>query len=715
HGHHRRCRDALLRHPDLRPRRRRHTHARRPRHARAAASRAGGVHRGGSRAVRVLHERLDHDGGRRPRAQPESDGAGDPRDARRTEVSVRNAHGDPARGPACGPGAFGGGSPRRSAARGRRRRRGAQRMSRHDSTMRSSPPRSRLDRRTFLKGGAGLLFTLGSAGGLSILPVRRAGAQSAWPGARNIDPVRLDTWIAVAESGDVTAFFGKMDMGQGVDTAIAQVVAEELDVDVERVEVVMGDTHLTPNQGGASGSSGCRQGAIPLRNAAAEARRVFVERASERLGVPAERLRTRAGSVYVADDPHTRVTYGELIAEGFERELDWNGQYGNGLLVEGEAGRKAPAEYRGVGTAVPRKDIPGKGLATTEFCHHVTLPGMLHARAVRPPVANAVPVAVDERSVAHISGVRVVHVGDFVAVVAEHEWHAIRAARELAVTWSETEPPFPGMERLHAHIRTAPAVADNSAWNFGPRRPYDPQPTLDAIATSAAVLEAEYELPFQSHARMAPSIGVADVRDGEALVFSDTQKPHNTRDGIAKLLGMPPERVRVIWKPGPGSYGRSDADEAAFEAAVLSREVGRPVRVQWMRDEGHAWDPKAPAAVITCKAGLDASGKLTAWYFRAKGFSGWDVMFNASDPKDTLVGQLLGWTKGDAHNFGVPGESYAFPNAVKFWETIAPLQERASPLRCAHMRAPQEPQLHFAQECFIDEVAARTGVDPIEL
>lgn len=570
-------------------------------------------------------------------------------------------------------------------------------------------------RRRFLKGAAALVFTLGTAGGVSIVPVRRADAQSAWPGARDIDPTRLDTWIAITESGDVTAFFGKMDMGQGVDTAIAQVVAEELDVDIARVDVVMGDTHRTPNQGGASGSSGCRQGSIPLRNAAAEARRVLVERASERLGVPIERLRTRGGTVFVDGASGTSVSYGELIAEGLERELDWNGQYGNGLLVEGEAAVKPVGEYRVVGTSVPRKDIPGKVLATTEFCHHVNLPGMLHARAVRPPVANAVPVSVDSRSIAHIPGARAVHVGDFVAVVAENEWHAIKAARELAVTWSETEPPFPSMERLYDHIRLAPVAADNSVANFGPRRPYDPEPSLAAIAASAVAIEAEYELPFQSHARMAPSVGVADVRDGEALVFSDTQKPHNTRDGIAKLLDLPPERVRVVWMPGPGSYGRSDADEAAFEAAVLSRELGRPVRMQWMRDEGHAWDPKAPAAVITCKAGLDDAGKLTAWYFRAKGFSGWDVMFNASEPRDTLVGQLLGWTKGDAHNFGVPGESYAFPNAVKFWETIPPLQERASPLRCAHMRAPQEPQLHFAQECFLDEVAARANVDPIEL
>ena len=580
--------------------------------------------------------------------------------------------------------------------------------------------RAVLDRREFLQG-ASLVFALGAAGGVTILPIRKAGAQSLSAAPRALGPTSLDTWLSIDTEGAVTAYFGKMDMGQGVDTAIAQVVAEELDVDVARVAVVMGDTHRTPNQGGASGSSGCRQGAIPLRNAAAEARRVLVARASERLGVPSERLTVSNGTVYVAPDP-TRpaaeagpaVSYADLIREGFATEIDWNGQYGNGLLVTGTAAPKSHTAHTVVGRSVARKDIPGKILATTEFCHHVTLPGMLHGRCIRPPVANAVPMSVDASSIADIAGVRVVHKGDFLAVVAASEWHAIKAARQLRVMWSETAPPFPSMDALFEHIRNAPVVADSSRAGFGGGRPFDAKPSLDAIAAAATKLEAEYEVPFQSHARMAPSIGVADVKSGEALVFSDTQKPHNTRDGIAKLLGFAPEKVRVIWKPGPGSYGRSDADEAAFEAALLSQEIGAPVRVQWMRDEGHAWDPKAPACVISCKAGLDARGELSGWYFRAKGFSGWDVMFNAADPKDTLVGQLVGFAKGDAHNFGVPEESYAFPNAVKYWETIPPLLARASPLRCAHMRAPQEPQLHFAQECFIDEVAHAAGADPIE-
>jgi xanthine dehydrogenase molybdopterin-binding subunit B len=442
---------------------------------------------------------------------------------------------------------------------------------------------------------------------------------------------------------------------------------------------------------------------------------VLVARAAERFGVDAAGLVVSDGVVAIAADPARAVSYAELIADGFAAGLDWNGQYGNGLNVTGAGASKAPADYRVVGTSVARKDIPGKMLATTEFCHHVTLPGMLHGRCLRPPVANAVPVAVDATSIAAIAGARVVREGDFLAVVADDEWAAIRAARELAVVWSETAPPFPAMDALYDHIREAPVAADNSVANFGPRRAYDPAIALAAIAAAPTQVAAEYELPFQSHARMAPSVGVADVGDDGAVIFSDTQKPHNTRDGIARLLNLDPASVRVIWKPGPGSYGRSDADEAAFEAAVLSRATGRPVRVQWMRHEGHGWDPKAPAAVIGMQAGLAANGDIAGWYMRAKGFSGWDVLYNASEPRDTLVGQLLGHARGDAHNFGVPGESYGFPNTVRFWETIAPLLARASPLRTAHMRAPQEPQLHFAQECFIDEVAAAAGVDPIAL
>jgi nicotinate dehydrogenase subunit B len=472
-----------------------------------------------------------------------------------------------------------------------------------------------LDRRQFLQG-SGLLLV--AAGGATLLRLPEAQAQQAntiAAAVRDIAPEQLDTWITIDTAGRVTAFFGKMDMGQGVDTAVAQIVADELDVAVDRVSVVMGDTHLTPNQGGASGSSACRQGANVLRNAAAEARRVLLERAGVALGAAPALLVVRDGRVSAGAAAGRTITYGELIADGFRTPLQWNRQFGNGLAVRGAAPVKQVADYQVVGKPVARKDIAGKVLATTEYCVHVSLPGMLHARVVRPPVAGSVPAAVDESSIAGIAGAQVVRDGDFLAVVAPDEWAAIRASRELQVRWSEVTPPFPPDSALFDHIRKAPVVADNAVANFGARQDYDPAPVLAAIAAAPRRVEAEYEVAFQSHARMAPSIGVADVGSDSAVIYADVQKPHDTRNGIAKLLGLPAQNVRVIWKPGAGSYGRSDADEAVYEAALLSQRLGKPVRVQWMRHEGHGWDPKAPAAVLTCKAGIGADGGIDGLVF----------------------------------------------------------------------------------------------------
>jgi len=569
-------------------------------------------------------------------------------------------------------------------------------------------------RRSFLGKGGALVFACTAGSSVNLLTLDNAQAQTLSAAPRAIGPDQLDTWLSFDGNGLVTAFFGKMDMGQGVDTAIAQVVAEELDLDVSRVSVVMGDTHLTPNQGGASGSSGCRLGANALRNAAAEARRVFVKRASDVLGVPVESLMVSEGVVVSQSNAGIRISYADLIADGFDTGLDWNGTFGNGLNVNGLAQPKNPADYKVVGTGVPRKDIPGKIMATTEFCHHVILPEMLHARAVRPPVANQLPGSVDEGSIAHIDSARVVRLGDFVAVVADTEWAAVKAAREISMEWIAADDPFPPMESLFAHIENSPPSGDSATGGFG-GQPYETAPSLEAIAGADQQLEAKYQVPFQSHARMGPSVGVADVKADHAVIYADTQKSHDTRNGLAKILGMEPGQVRVIWKPGPGSYGRSDADEAAYEAALLSQYLGVPVRMQWMRHEGHAWDPKAPPCVITCRAGIEADQSIRGWYYHAKGMSGWDVWFNASEPKDTLIGQLTGYEREGRYNFGAPTESYDFPNSVSYWETVAPLQEKASPLRTSHMRAPQEPQIHFAHESFIDEVAVASGQDPIDL
>ena len=571
-----------------------------------------------------------------------------------------------------------------------------------------------MDRRDFLKSSGALIVSVG-AGGISSAFVGAASAQSAASWA-SPNPELLDSWLSVARDGAVTVWSGKVDHGQGLSTALAQVVADELDVNVDQVTVLMGDTISTCNQGGASASTGVRAGANPLRNAAAEARRLIVAAGAEKLGVQADNLVTENGYVAVKGDAAKRVSYGELIGDKpFGAKLEWNKQVGNPLNVTGQAKPKPPAAYKVVGQSVRRKDIPAKMLGTEDYLTNASLPGMLHGRMIRPPVSGAVPLKVDAASLASIRGARVVHKDAFLGVVAETEWDAIKAARRLKVEWSAASPNFPGHDGLFDHIRKSPPVAANGSNLFFGKKEVNEQPTLEALRKSARVIEAEYECAFQSHARMSPSVGIAEVKDGAATIWSDTQKPHFHRQGIAKLLGLPEDKVRVFFKHGAGSYGRSDADEAAFEAAVLSRELGRPVRVQWSRAEGIAWDPKAPAAVVSMKAGLDSAGNVSAWYFRAKGFSGWDVKWVADAPEQTLAGQQLGHKKWNMHNFDVPSESYAFPNACIFWQTVMPLQSEVSPLRAAHMRAPQEFQTRFAQESFIDEVAAATGQDPIAL
>lgn len=573
-----------------------------------------------------------------------------------------------------------------------------------------------INRRSLLKSSSALLVTVAASGAAELTVVGKAWAQAKGPRPLGPAPDSIDTWIRLSRNGQVTVFTGKVDHGQGLATAYSQIVAEELDIPVARVDVVMGHTDQTPNQGGASASTGIRTGARPLRHAAAETRRLLLKAASDKLGVAADALVVENGVIMVKADSKRRIRYEELHADKpLGTKLAWNNQVGNGMDAVGEAKPKAVSAYKIVGTGVPRRDIPAKIFGTEDYLCNVRLPGMLHGRAVRPGVSGAVPVKIEPASIAHIPGVLVVHRRDFLAVAAPREHDAVMAAQLLGVEWSNPPTDWPGHEGIYEHIRKAPVAAQGGSNAFYGKKDVVEAPTLDALKASAKVIEAEYECAFQSHARMGPSIGLADVKKDSAVIYSDTQKPHFHREGVAKLLGLPQDKVQVVWKHGAGSYGRSDADEAAFEAAIMSQEIGRPVRVQWNREEGTAWDPKAPAAVLSCKAGIDAKGDLTAWYFRAKGFSGWDVKWFADAPEQTVVGMQLGHKKWNMHNFDVPTESYQFPNAVKFWQTVAPLQEQASPMRCAHTRAPQEVQTRFAQECFIDEVAAATGQDPIAL
>jgi nicotinate dehydrogenase subunit B len=561
---------------------------------------------------------------------------------------------------------------------------------------------NRPSRRALLKSGGALVVSIGAP-----MPLARAAEEARFAGAQPpLTPDQLSSYIAVNADGTVSAFYGKIDGGQGLHVAIAQMVAEELDVPFKAVKIVMGDTASSVNQGGASGATGVQNGGKQLRAAAAEARRVLVELAAEKLGVPAERLSVDGGVVHTGTEMAKSVSYADLVGgRFFNVTLAWNGKIGNPLYAPGKAKPKDPKDYKIVGQPIKREDVAPLVFAQQDFCTDVKAPGMVHGRMIRPAIAGAVPVKVDENSIRDIPDARAVWREGFLGVVAEKEWDAIKAAQQLKVTWSNAAPPLPDQASLYDHIRKAPVRKREVAEQTG---------NVDEAFTNAArVIEAEYEWPFQSHASLGPACAVVDIKGDEVTLWTGSQKPHFTRDGVAAILGLPPEKVRAIWVPGPGSYGRNDAGDAAMDAALLAKAVGRPVRLQYTRDQGTGWDPKGPASIHRARAAIDASGKVIAYEFMSKAFPRVDVNSNESKPHDTLAGQLTGVALQSGDGFGVPEDSYGFANKRTYWETVAPLLDRGSPLRTSHLRDPIGPQVHFASESFMDEVAAALNLDPV--
>jgi nicotinate dehydrogenase subunit B len=550
-----------------------------------------------------------------------------------------------------------------------------------------------LSRREFFKTSGALVVSC-------TLPTTAVFGQQGKP---SLVPTELDSWIAILPDGRVEAFFGKMDMGQGLDIAVAQIVADELDVGFDKVEVVMGDTASSCNQGGASGSTGVSNGARLLRRAAAEARRVLLDRGSRQLGVPVAELSVSDG---VIAGGGKKASYAELVGgKYFHHQVEWNKQTGNPMDIKVPAQAKAPADYKVVGKPLPRRDIAWKVYGTDDFVTDVRVPGMLHARVIRPPRAACKVRGVDEASIKSIKGARVIREKDFVAVVAPREWDAVRAAQMLKVDWHALDGAFSGMDRLYDHIRAAKVVRREEPLKRGD--------VASAFAKGLKTIEAEYEWPLQSHASMGPACAVADVKPNRCTVWTGSQKPHYVRDGVAKLLGTAPESVHAIWVSGPGSYGRNDAGDAALDAAFLSRATGKPVRVQGMRTDGTTWDPKGPACVHRARAALDATGKVVAYEFVSKGFSRQHIATNESNPADSLVGQSIGIAPKGTQIFGIPAESYEFENKLLAWETIPPFVDSCSPLRTGHLRDPVGPEIHFGSEQFIDELARAAGEDPV--
>jgi nicotinate dehydrogenase subunit B len=516
---------------------------------------------------------------------------------------------------------------------------------------------------------------------------------------------QLDSWIVIREDNTATFHVGKTDLGQGTGTAFRQIMADELDMPYARTSCVMGSTDVTVDQGGSGGSDALQTDGWPMRRVAAEARRVLLDLAAARFGVPVAGLVVSDGVISVAADPPRKVTYGELIGgRKFNVALRGN----NTDSTTGAAPIKTVQQLKIVGQSPQRYDIPAKVDGSLTWAVDVKVPGMLHARNVKPPVAGATLVSIDESSVRSLPGfVKVVSKGNYVAVVCEREEEAIQAARQLKVDWRKpATAPFPASEDLFRYMRAATPTSSTPPVVVG---------NMDAAMASAArIVEADYEVPFQGHVSIGPAHAMADPSNDQLTIYSNDMKSYGLRNGVAEFLKMPRDGVRVVWMEGPQAYGRTAADDAGFEAAFLAKELGRPVRVQWMRQEETAWDTKGPAFAIKMRGGLDAQGNLVAFDYDARAADHNHLGYN--EPDTVLIAQLAGMRRATPARGGsaTPSEMYAIANRRMTTSVVGLPLVWETPLRTGNLRDPNGPQVTFASESFIDELAAAAKVDPVE-
>jgi len=518
---------------------------------------------------------------------------------------------------------------------------------------------------------------------------RMQGTLSVVRRASPVEAVKFETFIKITADGNVTAYNGHVDLGTGIRTALAQIVAEELDVSFARVVVVLGDTARVPNQGATIASETIQITAVPLRKAAAQARHFLVARAAERLEIPAEQLVIEDGLIRGQDN--RSVSYGELIAgEAIQLELS------------DDVPVKAVDAYTVVGQSVPRVDLPAKATGEVVYVHDMRIPGMLHGRVVRPPYAgvdvgdfigNSL-IAVDESSVSDVPGVvAVVRIGDFVGVVAEREENAIRAAARLKVSWKPT-PTLPDLKDIETALRANPSK---------PRTLIDKGDVDAAIAGAAKPMPRTYIWPYQMHASIGPSCAVADYQEDVTRVWSGTQNPHHLRTDLARLIHFREADIEIIRLEAAGCYGRNCADDVSADAVLLSRAVGRPVRVQLTREQEHAWEPKGTAQLMDVNGGLDADGSVAGYDFGTR---------YPSNGAPTLALLLTGAVPHTPAVFEM-GDRTAIPPYD--YENLRVVANDMPPIvRASWLRGVSALPNTFAHESWIDECASEAGVDPIE-
>ena len=516
-----------------------------------------------------------------------------------------------------------------------------------------------------------------------VLPDARCGQ-----GFHPVDPQEVDSFLAVNGDGTVTVFCGKVDLGQGLRIAIRQIVADELGISVDKINYVEGDTALTPDQGRTSGSTGIQRGGMQIRQAAATARKALFELAAQRLNAKADDLVAVDGEIRLrSGGPGTR--FSDLIGE---RRFD--------LKLDPKAPLKDPVTYTVVGKPLPRPDVPAKCTGSFTYVHDFRLPDMVHARVIRPPAIGAHLISVDESSIRHFAGAKVVRIKDFLAVIADDEWTAVRAAGALRGQWSEWSG-LPEQNMLVAALRGSPDITDEVLVTKGAPGSSRPE--------GAKTLGATYFWPMQSHGSIGPSCAVADVRADAATIWTASQGTHGNRNTFARFLGLPREKVRLIYLDGSGCYGMNGHEDAAADAAILSQAVGRPVRVQWSREDELGWDPKGPPQLLDISGTVGPDGHILDWRTEmwlpeiTRGLPNIPLLAPAAAGLD----QVRGMQPGLISQNGDPPYAADSIQVVVHWLKNAPL-------RPAPLRSPGKPANCFAVESFTDELAAAAGLDPVE-
>jgi nicotinate dehydrogenase subunit B len=549
-----------------------------------------------------------------------------------------------------------------------------------------------LDRRRVLAGGGALIVSFALSDGFAQDQSAPAAPAPKPPGSLATAPY-LDSWIRIDADGSITAFTGKAELGQGFKTAFQQIAAEELDVPFAALKVVTADTRLTANEGYTSGSHSMQDSGTAIQNAAAQVRELLIAEAARRLDLLPENLRTENGAV-IPDG--RRLPYGDLVA-------------GDMLHVQAQPKSKLkdPATFKVMGQPIPRVDIPAKVTGGAAYVQDMRLPGMVHARIVRPPSYGAQLAECDTAAVEKMPGiVKVVRDGNFLAVVANKEFQAIKAMRALsaAAKWMET-PSLPKQDDLFRVLVNLPSQDQTI---FEQRNP---------SALGQKTVEATYTRPYQSHGSIGPSCAVAQFADGAMTVWTHTQGVYPDRQGIAEMLRMPASKVRCIHVEGSGCYGHNGADDAAADAALIARALpGAPVRVQWMREQEHGWEPFGPAMVTKLKASLDDSGAIADWNFevwsnthsmRPGGAGSMLAAQHIAQPFAVPVAKPIPLPEGGGDRNAIP--IYKFPNAHVVHHFIPDM-----PLRISAMRALGAYHNVFSIESFMDELALAAGADPVE-